>query len=271
MAKATNYVSKKPDANGFVEYTPEENQIWEILYKRQIDIIKNRACDEYLYGIDYLELTQDKIPQIPDVNEKLRAKTGWEIYPVAALIGFNKFFSLLADRKFPCATFIRTREELEYLQEPDIFHEIFGHCPMLTNKVYADFMQKYGELGVGAEPKVQKLLARLYWFTVEFGLINTKKGLRCYGGGILSSIGETTYSLESEKAKRVPFDALEALRTPYRIDIMQPIYFIINSFDELYHSMDEKVLDTIKKALELGEHEPLFSPKNNQQDKEVPC
>lgn len=274
MTKTTKYVSKKPDANGFVQYTIEENKTWEILYKRQFEIIQGRACDEYLEGLEYLKLSQNEIPQIPEVNKKLKAKTGWEVYPVAALIGFNTFFSLLADRKFPCATFIRTREELEYLQEPDIFHEIFGHCPMLTDKVYADFMQKYGELGVGAPKAVQKLLARLYWFTVEFGLINTEKGLKCYGGGILSSIGETTYSLEDSKPKRVPFDALEALRTPYRIDIMQPIYFIIDSFDDLYKSMDHKVLKLIDKALELGEHQPLYPLKldeNKLDDKEVPC
>lgn len=269
MAKSTKYVSKKPDINGFVEYTQEENNTWEILYKRQFEVIQNKACNEYLQGLEYLNLSQDKIPQIPDVNKKLKPLTGWEVFPVTALIGFDKFFRLLSERKFPCATFIRTKEELEYLQEPDIFHEIFGHCPMLTNKVYADFMQQYGALGVGADKKTQKLLARLYWFTVEFGLINTKEGLKCYGGGILSSIGETPYSIESNTPKRIKYNALEALRTPYRIDIMQPVYFIIDSFDDLYNSMDSKVINLIHKALELGEYPPLFPPQNSEN--EVPC
>src|SRR5690606_2881051 len=126
------------------------------------------------------------------------------------------FFKLLAARKFPAATFIRRKEELDYLQEPDIFHEIFGHCPMLTNQVYADFMQRYGELGVNATHQERVMLARFYWFTVEFGLIDTEAGLKVYGGGILSSIGETPYSIESDQPERKAFDLLKMLRTPYR-------------------------------------------------------
>lgn len=261
--KTSKYISKQPDETGRVQYTDEENSIWSDLFHRQLLIVENRACPEYIQGIANLGLN-DQIPQIPDVNDRLRKLTGWEIAPVPALINYERFFKLLADRKFPCATFIRTREELDYLQEPDIFHEVFGHCPLLTIPVYADFMATYGKIGVNADPKNHAMLARLYWFTVEFGLIQTKQGLRVYGGGILSSKGETVYSLESDQAIRKPLEVVDALRTPYRIDIFQPIYFVIQSFNELYDLVQIDLIAAIEKARSLGMHAPLFPPKEKQ-------
>jgi phenylalanine-4-hydroxylase len=181
---------------------------------------------------------------------------------VPALIGFDRFFKLLADRKFPCATFIRTREDFDYVTEPDIFHEIFGHTPMLAYPVYADFMQKYGELGVGQEPFVQKMLARFYWFTVEFGLIQTKRDLKCYGGGILSSPSETLHAIDEPSIIRKPFNALDILRTPYRIDILQPIYYIIESYEQIYDVLNNDFIQTIMQAKEMGEFAPLYEPAN---------
>ncbi|MCF6775393.1 phenylalanine 4-monooxygenase [Thiotrichales bacterium 19X7-9] len=260
MKEDKKYKSKKPDNQGFVQYTDDEHSVWNTLIERQIDIVANRACDEYLNGLDIINFPKLHIPQIPELNKILKANGGWEVAPVAALINFDKFFKLLSEKKFPCATFIRTPEELEYLQEPDIFHELFGHCPMLTDQTYADVIQNYGKLGVGAPAYVQKMLARFYWFTAEFGLIQTEKGLRSYGGGILSSIGETLYAIDDTTPKRVAFDALEILRTPYRIDIMQPIYYVIESYDQLYAIMNEKILDLIEQARELGDHPPLYPP-----------
>lgn len=258
MYKAVEYVSKKPDENGFVSYTQAENDVWRDLYARQIEIVKNRACAEYLKGLSVLNLTQDKIPQIPDVNKALNNATGWGVAPVAALIQFEEFFQLLANKRFPAATFIRTKEDFDYIKEPDIFHELFGHCPLLTDPVYAEFMQKYGELGVNATHKERIMLARLYWFTVEFGLINTKQGLHIFGGGILSSKSETIYAVESDIPQRHKLTALEALRTPFRIDILQPIYFVIDDFHQLYDLVNHDLLDLITKAKELGDYPPLF-------------
>lgn len=259
--QSTKYIAKKPDNNGLVSYTEQEDQTWNTLITRQLPIVQTRACQEFLDGLEILNFTQDRIPQLSEVNDHLFKTTGWQVAPVSALISFDKFFDLLANKKFPAATFIRTPEELDYLQEPDIFHELFGHCPMLTNQVYADFTAAYGKLGVGASPKVQKLLARLYWFTIEFGLIKTNNNLKIYGGGILSSIGETSYAIESHLPERKDFDPLTILRTPYRIDIYQTVYFVINNYLELYNIMNTDLLGLINQAIVLGDFTPTYPPK----------
>lgn len=262
--KETSYVAKPVNADGNADYTNEENDIWHELYSRQFPILQNRACDEYVQGLDILKMPKDRVPQCPEISKELKKATGWTLEPVPALIPFDRFFYLLANRKFPAATFIRTREELNYLQEPDIFHEVFGHCPLLTNQAYADFTHTYGTLGLNASQEDRVMLARLYWFTIEFGLIQTKKGTRAYGGGILSSINETVYSLESDVPQRRPFDALDALRTPYRIDIMQPIYFVLEAFDMLYQLIDMDLIALINKARELGEYPAAYDKKGEK-------
>jgi phenylalanine-4-hydroxylase len=259
--KQSKYISKKPDAKGYVAYTDEENAVWHDLFVRQMKLLQNRACKEYLQGIEDLGITANKIPQIPDINSRLRALSGWEVAPVPALIDFQAFFELMSEKKFPAATFIRTREELDYLQEPDIFHEIFGHCPLITLPVYADFMYEYAKLGLKANHKDRVMLARLYWFTVEFGLIQTTEGLRIYGGGILSSLGESKYCLDSDKPVRKMLEPVDAFRTPYRIDIFQPLYFIINDFSELFGLSKLDLMAKIEQARTLGMHSPLFEPK----------
>ncbi len=261
MQLAATYVSKERDSNGFIEYSAEENAIWAELYARQQKIIPQYACSEYIAGVQALGLPHDRVPQLSEVSASLHQHTGWGVEAVPALISFKRFFTLLANRKFPAATFIRRREHMEYLQEPDIFHEIYGHCPLLTNPIYADFMETYGKIGVEANEKDQVLLARLYWFTVEFGLIQTENGLRCFGAGLLSSNGETVYSLESNIPQRKPFSVMDALRTPYRYDIFQTVYFLINNFKELYDLINQDLLGQIKESRELGEYLPTFPPK----------
>lgn len=256
--KQSHYVSKIPDANGIAHYTEEENAVWQTLIERQLKIVENRACDEFIQGINLLNMPMDRIPQCNEISEALYKATGWKLEPVPALIPFEQFFHLLANRRFPAATFIRNRDELDYLQEPDIFHEVFGHCPLLTNPAYAEFAHTYGKLGLNASKEDRALLARLYWFTIEFGLIKQNNKLRIYGGGILSSKGETVYSLEDPTVKRRPFDPMEALRTPYRIDIMQPIYYVIDNFDTLFHLTNTDLIDLIHTARELGEYEPIY-------------
>lgn len=256
--KSSTYVARPVDKHGNADYSPEENSVWNELITRQVPILKGRACQEYLDGMELLNLPKDRIPQCPEISAVLRNRTGWELQPVPALIPAEYFFELLSRQQFPAATFIRRREELDYLEEPDIFHELFGHCPLLTNKAFADFTHHYGKLGLKASPEDRIMLARLYWFTIEFGLINTPEGLRAYGGGILSSMSETPYCIDSDVPVRKPFDVIDVLRTPYRIDIMQPIYFVIENSDVLFKLLDMDLISLINKARELGMHKPLF-------------
>lgn len=260
----TQYISKQSDANGIIHWSEEENQIWSELITRQLSCIKGKACDEYMAGLELLNLPTDRIPQLEEVNKVLRATTGWECAEVPALINFDAFFNLLANKKFPVATFIRSREEFDYLQEPDIFHEIFGHCAMLTNPAFAEFTHAYGKIGYAASKEDRVYLARLYWFTIEFGLLQTADGHRIYGGGILSSPGETQYAMHSDKPLRKPFDVIDVLRTPYRIDIMQPVYFCIDSIDSLFDISKLDMIALVAKARELGLHAPLFPPKEKK-------
>jgi phenylalanine-4-hydroxylase len=257
--KQSSYVAKPVDKDGNASYTDDEHQIWHDLITRQIPIVQDRACNEYINGINLLNLPKDRIPQCPEVSKVLREATGWTLAPVPALISFDHFFYLLANRQFPAATFIRRREELDYLQEPDVFHEIFGHCPMLTHPACADFTHAYGKFGEKAAHADQVMLAKLYWFTIEFGLIKTKSGLRAYGGGILSSKNETLYCLESPVPQRKPFDVMDVLRTPYRIDIIQPIYFVIDSLDVLFNLIEMDLLGLIHEARQLGMHQPIYA------------
>lgn len=258
MEFVSKYVAHKPDAQGMVQYSDAENNVWQTLYTRQKNILPGRACDEFLQGLELLALTQDTIPQLPDVNARLEGLTGWNVVPVEALISARAFFELLAKRCFPAATFIRTMEELDYVKEPDIFHELFGHCPLLCDPVYADFVHDYAQKVLSYPEDYWPLLQRLFWFTVEFGLIITNKGLRAYGGGILSSISETPYCIESDEPMRVLFNPVTAFRTPYRIDMKQPVYFVIENFEQLFQFVHQDILKLINRAKTLGEFPPFF-------------
>lgn len=261
MSKQSKYVAKPADEHGYVTYTKQENAVWHDLIVRQMRTIVGRACPEFMQGLNILNFPMDKIPQCPDINRALHKATGWSVKPVAALIPIEEFFSLLANCQFPAATFIRSREELDYLQEPDLFHEFFGHCPMLTQPAYANFAQNYGKLALQASPKERQYLGRLYWYTVEFGLIQTDQGMRIYGGGILSSDEETVYAL-SDKPLRVALDPLVALRTPYRIDILQPQYFVIEDYQQLYDLLAIDLLALVRQAITLGDFPARFPPKS---------
>jgi len=258
MEFVSRYVSHQPDQHGNIEYSTEEHRVWKILFERQKKLLPGRACDDFLQGLKNLGLTADKIPQLPAVSSQLKARTGWQVEPVAALISARAFFELLADRRFPAATFIRCEEELDYVKEPDIFHELFGHCPMLTHQVYADFVHDYALKVLSFPESDWALLQRLFWFTVEFGLINTPQGLRAYGGGILSSTNETVYSVESDVPMRVLFNPVVAFRTPYRIDQLQPVYFVIDNYQQLYDFVVSDIHQFIQRARELGEFPPIF-------------
>ena len=257
-AKVSTYVAKTPDEQGYIHYTETEHQTWAQLYAHQIQRLPRYVCPSFMRGLDLLQLPSDRIPQCEEISTVLRASTGFEVAPVSALIPDEEFFRLLSERKFPAATFIRRQDELNYLQEPDLFHEYFGHCPMFTDSAYADFSQAYGEHALAANTDDRALLARLYWFTIEFGLLKTEQGFRAYGGGIISSPGELAYSVEDERPERHPLTTLEVLRTPYRIDQMQPIYFYIKDYQDLYKIMDEQLPALISEAHALGDFEPTF-------------
>ena len=267
MPMKTDYVSKVPNEQGFFDWSEEENRIWHELITRQLSVIKGTACDEYIEGLRKLSLPTDRIPQLYEISDVLKKDTGWQCEPVPALIGFGEFFRLLSEKKFPVATFIRSREEFDYLQEPDIFHEIFGHCPLLTNPSFANYTEAYGKMGLNASKEERIFLARLYWFTVEFGLLDTPKGLRVYGGGIISSPSETQYALNDKCVERKPLSAdniIDVFRTPYRIDILQPVYYMlkkISDLDEIRKYEIEDIMTLVKEAQELGLFEPKFPPK----------
>lgn len=256
----TKYISKTPNKTGYIDYSDEENGTWKILYERQTQIIQERACKAFLQGLEVLDMSKHAVPQLPDINDTLTKLTGWQVERVPALIGFERFFELLANRKFPAATFIRRREELNYIREPDIFHELFGHCPLLTNQSYADFSQHYGQLGLAASKKDRAMLARLYWFTIEFGLVREDNKLKIYGGGILSSTEESCYSLESDKPLRKPLDVIDVFRTHYRIDQLQKNYFIIEQLADLQTLTTINLKRLIEKARFMGMKASSYDP-----------
>ena len=261
MSKFSRYASKTPDSNGIIHYSDDENQVWHDLISTQFPMLADHACDEYVQALHLMDFPHDRVPQLHEVNEVLMDYTGWSVAPVPALIDFTSFFNLLATRRFPAATFIRQREDMAYLQEPDVFHEIFGHTPLLTDYRFAAFSEAYGKAGLAADKRDHAMLARLFWFTVEFGLIQTAEGLRSYGAGIVSSPGELIYALESELPVRKQLDPIDVLRTPYRIDIYQTVYFVLESFDELFDLAQKDLISLIGKARELGMHAPTYPVK----------
>ncbi len=215
-------------------YTAAEHDLYRRLYERQAAQLPGLACNEFIEAVQHLG-APDEIPRFDALSEKLHRATRWEVVAVPGLIPEEAFFALLAARKFPVTGWLRKPEEFDYIVEPDVFHDLFGHVPLLFNPVFADYMQAYGAGGLKASRlDACELLSRLYWYTVEFGLIATGQGLRAYGAGILSSAGELRYSVQSDEPSRVGFDLTRIMRTRYKIDSYQATYFVIDSFDQLF-------------------------------------
>jgi len=219
---------------GWGRFTQAEHDMWDRLFARQSAMLPGRAASAFLNGIEVLKLTKPGIPDYAELNERLMVATGWQVVAVPGLVPDEVFFEHLANRRFVAGNFIRRPDQLDYLQEPDVFHDVFGHVPMLADPVFADYMQAYGRgglrsLGFGALGK----LARLYWYTVEFGLIQEAEGLRIYGAGIVSSYGESIFALDDPSPNRIGFDLTRVMRTEYRIDDYQQNYFVIPSLDHL--------------------------------------
>jgi phenylalanine-4-hydroxylase len=215
-------------------YTPEDHETWDILFARQSKQLPGRAAEAFLRGLDVLRLSKPGIPNYEELNERLMRATGWQVVAVPGLVPDDVFFDHLANRRFVAGNFIRRRDQLDYLQEPDVFHDVFGHVPMLADPVFGDYMQAYGQgglrsLGFGSLDK----LARLYWYTVEFGLVREGDGIKLFGSGIVSSHGESLFALDDPSPNRIRFDLERVMRTRYRIDDYQQVYFVIDSFEDL--------------------------------------
>jgi phenylalanine-4-hydroxylase len=229
-------------ATGIVEqpwanYSKTDHEVWDTLYKRQRELLPAYACKEFLEGVERFGFGEGGIPRFDDLNEVLAEATGWQIVAVEGLLPDEVFFDHLANRRFPVSWWIRRPDQLDYLSEPDLFHDLFGHVPLLLNPVFADYMQAYGKGGMKAHaigPEALMNLTRLYWYTVEFGLINTAEGMRIYGAGIVSSKGESIYSIDSKAPNRIGFGLERVMNTKYRIDTYQQTYFVIDSFDQLF-------------------------------------
>ena len=219
---------------GWSNYSAEEHGVWKTLFERQSRLLPGRACDEFMQGLQDLPLRHDEIPHFEQLSDVLEKRTGWRVVAVPGLVPDEVFFDHLANRRFPSGQFIRKPDQLDYLEEPDVFHDVFGHAPMLMNPIMADFIQAYGQGGLRAKQLgVLDFLARVYWYTVEFGLLRQPDGLRIYGAGIVSSATESVFALEDGSPNRIGFDLERIMRTRYRIDDFQESYFVLHSLDEL--------------------------------------
>jgi phenylalanine-4-hydroxylase len=249
-------------ATGVVEqpwssYSQTDHEVWDILFKRQRELLPGRACQEFLDAVERFGLGDGGIPKFAELNKVLGATTGWELVAVEGLLPDEVFFDHLANRRFPVSWWIRKPDQLDYLSEPDLFHDMFGHVPLLLNPVFADYMQAYGRGGMKAfaiGPDALMNLTRLYWYTVEFGLINSADGLRIYGAGIVSSKGESIYSLDSAAPNRIGFDLERVMSTRYRIDTYQQTYFVIEDFEQLFDATGPDFTPTYAKLHQQPAH-----------------
>ena len=257
MPKDIPYASVEPDEYGYYPYSAEDDLVWRDLFDRQMRTLPGKVVPEYLDAIVALNLSREHTPQVVDIDRRLNDLSGAGVHGVPAIIPPTQFFTLLSQRKFPVATFLRRREDMDYIEEPDLFHEVFGHCPLLTNCDYADFIEGFGKLALSLGKGYSWHLFRLFWFTVEFGMIATKAGPRAYGAGIVSSPAELAHAT-SPNAKILPFNLPEVLRTPYRIDIVQPVYFEIQSFTQLAALLECDLKAEIDAAKAAGDFEPMF-------------
>ena len=234
-------------------YDSEDDAIWNDLFARQMEVLPGRAASAFMHGLEKLDLGKGGVPDFGELSENLGKLTGWSVVPVPMLIPDHVFFWHLANRRFPAGNFIRTRETFDYIQEPDVFHDVFGHVPMLTDPTYADYMAEYGKAGWKAMRYNRlKALGSLYWYTVEFGLLQEKDEIRAYGAGILSGPPEVVYATEAESPNRIMLNVDRVMRTDYVIDDLQPTYFVIESFEDLFRQTVERDFDKLYRNLGAG-------------------
>ncbi|QDM41986.1 phenylalanine 4-monooxygenase [Altererythrobacter sp. TH136] len=235
------------------DYSSDDDAIWNDLFARQMEVLPGRAAGAFMAGLQKLNLNRGGVPEFGKLSEDLSALTGWSVVPVPMLIPDHVFFWHLANRRFPAGNFIRTRETFDYIEEPDVFHDVFGHVPMLTDPVYADYMHEYGRAGWKAMRYNRlKALGALYWYTVEFGLIEEAGGIKAYGAGILSGPTEIVYATEAQSPNRIMLNVDRVMRTDYVISDLQPTYFVIESFEDLYRQTVERDFDRLYRSLHPG-------------------
>jgi phenylalanine-4-hydroxylase len=233
-------MANRPDKQIYSDYTPEDFLVWKTLYNRQMDILHTTVSKSYLEAIDIVRFVDYKIPDFSEVNSILQNTTGWRIEVVPNICPDARFFECSANRIFTSTCWLRTMEQLDYLEEPDMFHDVFGHMPLLSNTNYANFFSDFGKIALKfiGNPEAIQLLSRIYWYTIEFGLIKENDAFKIYGAGIISSFGETKHAIDNTTEK-IKFDVEKIIDTPYRTDIIQDKYFVIDSFEELYSSLPE--------------------------------
>ncbi len=222
------------------KYTAESHHVWQLLFEQQAEILADRATSKFLEGIHTIQFENDKVPPFTTINSILKDLTGWEVYAVPGLIDNKPFFELLAQKKFPATTWLRTLAQLKYIEQPDMFHDVFGHLPLLCEPYFADFLNGISQIAlqhIESETAIE-LMARIYWYTIEFGLISELGTTKIYGAGVLSSPGESIFCL-SDEATRYPFDLKHVLATPYIKDTFQGQYFVAESYEQLYHSLPQ--------------------------------
>ena len=260
LAAGTDAKPQRPDwtiDQGWSSYTAQDHAVWKTLFERQSKLLPGRACDEFVRGMRDLPIGAEQIPNFEQMSETLMKRTGWQVVAVPGLVPDDVFFEHLANRRFPSGQFIRRPDQLDYLEEPDVFHDVFGHVPMLMNPVIADYIQAYGEGGLRAKKLgVLDLLARVYWYTVEFGLVRQPEGLRIYGAGIVSSATETVFSLEDGSPNRLRFSLERVMRTRYRIDDFQESYFVLDHLDDLLELAHIDFAPHYERVAGAGEYEP---------------
>ncbi|MET0309838.1 MAG: phenylalanine 4-monooxygenase [Sphingomonas sp.] len=254
MEAATNWTIPQD----WARYSPAEHALWDDLFRRQARMLRGRVTPEFLEGLDILRMSKPGIPDFEELSERLMKATGWQVVAVPGLVPDEVFFDHLANRRFVAGRFIRPPALLDYLQEPDVFHDVFGHVPLLANPVFADYMQAYGEGGRRAQGlRLIDKLSRLYWYTVEFGLLRSGDALKLYGAGIVSSYGESVFALDDPSPNRIGFDLGRVMRTKYRIDDYQQSYFVIDSFEDL-----------LRQTLET-DFGPLYTELRDAEDIEI--
>lgn len=248
------------------DFTPEENLIWQKLYTKQIKNLQNKAFPGFLENIKRFDLPPNRVPMLSQVSEKLRQVTGWQVKPVSGLLQYEEYFELLSKKQFPSTTFIRSEHEENLSKDPDIFHEVFGHCTMLLSQEYADFLEEFAKFALTVKIEDRALFARVIWFTTETGLIKVGNEIKIYGSSIMSSYAESTYCTESPEPIRKPFDLVNIIREPYRADMLQKVYYVIDDVNQVYNLINETSLlyKAMSIARQKGELPALFPIEYNK-------
>lgn len=249
-----------------VNYSDNEHKMWQKLYSKQVNNLQNKANVNFLKKLESFELSRNRIPTLKEISDKMYSLTNWSVEPVAGIVGYEEYFDLLKKRKFPVATFIRSSSQEDLSIDPDIFHEVFGHCTMLLCPKYANFMFEYANFALAIPKYDRPLFARLIWFTTETGLLKTDCGERIFGASIMSSYRESKHCLESADTIKKPFNITNIMREPYRADILQNVYYVLDDLNQVYDMLNDtgNLISLTKKARELGEFSPPFPVIKNK-------